>query len=70
MVRILTKRWYLFCYKYRRRNLKLYPNIYSHESSFIFRGNSKIQFNHKKNQPNKARQVFDETNEKSGNYCK
>ena len=40
--------WYLQCYKYRRRKLDVYPNIYSRDSSFIFSGNSTIHFNHKK----------------------
>lgn len=38
----------LLCYyKYWGRNLNEYPNI-SRENSFLFRGNSTIQFNRKK----------------------
>ena len=33
--------------KDRRRNIDVYPNIYSCESSFLFRGNSTIHFNYK-----------------------
>ena len=51
MLRTLSKGWHLCCYKYWPRNFNIYPNIYSGEGSLLFRGNSKIQFNHKK--PNK-----------------
>ena len=34
--------------KCRRRNLNVDPNIYSRESNFLFRGNSTVQFSHKK----------------------
>ena len=44
----LTRGWYLRCYKYRRRYVSIYLNMYSRESSFPFRVNSSIQFNHKK----------------------
>ena len=47
----LTERCYLRSHKGRRRNLNVYPNTYSCESSFLFRGNSAIRFNHKN--PNK-----------------
>ena len=56
MLRLLTKGWYLCCYKYWTRNLNVHHNIYSRERSFIFKGNSKIQFNH--NKTNKQRQLF------------
>ena len=50
-----TKERYLCCYKYRRRYLNEYLNIYSRESSFHFRGNSTIPFNHEKlNKQSKA----------------
>ena len=39
------KEKYLFCYKYQRSNLIVCLNIYSRESSFLFSGNSTIQFN-------------------------
>ena len=55
MLRTLTKGWYLRCYKYWRRKLNVYPNIYSGESNFLCRGNSPVQFSQ---QRNKARQVF------------
>ena len=48
MLRTLTKGWYLRCYKYQHRNHNIYPNIYSREYSFLFRGNSTIKFSHKK----------------------
>ena len=51
MLRTWTNRWYLYYYKYRRRNLNVYADIYSRESSSLFRENSAIEFNHKK--PNK-----------------
>ena len=53
MLRTMINGWYLCCYKYQCRNLNVYPNIDSRESSFLYRGNSAIQFNHKK-QTNKA----------------
>ena len=31
MLRTLSKGWYLCCYKYWPRNLKVYPSIYSRE---------------------------------------
>ena len=61
MLRTLTKGWYLNCYKHRRKSLHVYPNIYSRESSFLFRGNSMIQFNHKKTEQTKQDRYFDET---------
>ena len=70
MLLTLTKRWYLRCYKYRHRNLNLYLNIYPCESSFLFRGNSMIEFNDKKPPNKQSKTYFDETNEKSENYCK
>ena len=42
-----VKGWYLCCCKYPRRYLNKFLNIYSLKSSFDFRGNSTIQFNHK-----------------------
>ena len=56
MLRLLTKGWYLCCYKHWPRNLNVHHNIHSRERSFIFKGNSTIQFNH--NKTNKQRQVF------------
>ena len=56
MLRTLTKGWYLCCYKYWPTNLNVYPNIYSRERNFLFKGNSTIQFHHSKT--NKQRQVF------------
>ena len=63
-----TKGWYLCCYKYRCGNLYVYPNINSRESRFLFRGNSSIQFNHKKTPTDKAQTKTSilKTNEKSG----
>ena len=55
MLRTLARGWYLHCYKCRRINLSLHPNTYSRQSSFLFRGNSRIQFNHlKANKQSKA----------------
>ena len=42
---------------------------YSGESSFLFRGNSAIQFNHKKIESTNSDRYVDKTNEKFGNYC-
>ena len=70
MLGTLTKGWYLRCYKDRRRNVNTYPNIYSRKSSFLFRGNSTIQFSHKETEQTKQDGSFDETNEKSGNFLK
>ena len=67
MLHTLTKGWYRCCYKYRCRNLNLYPNIYFRESSFLFRGNSTTHFNRKKNEQTKQDSNFDESNKKSGN---
>ena len=47
----------------------IYADYYG-ETSFLFRGNSTIQFNHKKTEQTKQDRYFDETNEKSDNYCK
>ena len=38
---------YLCCHKNWHRNLSAYPNIYSHEITFLLKGNSKIRFNYK-----------------------
>ena len=57
MLSTVTEGWYLYCYKYKRRDLNLYPSIYFRESSFLFRENSKIQLNHQ-TRASKARQVF------------
>ena len=65
----LTERWYLRCHKYRRRNLHVYPNIYFRESNLLFRGDSMIRFNHKRNKQTKQDRYFDEINEKLNNYC-
>ena len=46
------------------------PNMYLLKSSFLFRGNSKIQFNHKKNPEQTKQDKYDETMDRSGNYCK
>ena len=46
--KILAKGWYLSCYICRRKSFNVYPNTYSRQSSFLFRGNSRIQFNHVK----------------------
>ena len=69
MSRTLIKQCYFCCYKYRLRNLNVYLNIYSRESSFLFRGNQTIQFNHKKHEQTNQDRYFDETNKKAGNYC-
>ena len=69
MLRILAKGYYLCFYEYWLKNLNAYPHTYSYENSFLFRKNSTIQFNHKK-QKTKQDRYFDETNKKSGNYCK
>ena len=53
MLRLLTKGWYLCCYKYWPRNLNVHHNIYSRERSFIFKSNSTIQFNHNKTNKDK-----------------
>ena len=50
MLRNLTKGWYLCCHKHERRNLNAYPNIYSRESIFLFKGNSTIRFNYTPNE--------------------
>ena len=57
MLRNLTKECYLCCYKYRRRNLNVYTNIYSYERDFFLEGipQSSLII---KNRANKARQVF------------
>lgn len=65
----LTKGWHLCCFIFQCRKLNVYLNIYSCRTSFLFRGSSKIQFNHKINRTNKGR-YFDETIKKSGKYCK
>ena len=70
MLRTLHKRMILRSYKYWRRNLSVYESIHFRESSFHFRGNSTIHFNHKKNEQRNEDRYFDETNEKSVNYCK
>ena len=55
MLCTLARGWYLCCYKYRGVNLNVYPSTYSHQNSFLFRGNSRIQFNHvKANKQSKA----------------
>ena len=55
MLCTLAKRWYLCCYKCWHTNLNVYPNTYSHQSSFLFQGNSRIQFSHVKvNKQSKA----------------
>ena len=41
--------------KYRCRNLNAYPNVYSSEDIFIFKGDSTVQFIHK---PNKQMRYF------------
>ena len=64
MLRTLAEEWYLRCYKYQRTNYNVYPNIYSRERSFLFRGNSTIQFNHKKIKQTKQDRYFNETTEK------
>ena len=56
------KGWYIYCDKYRRKNLNVYPNSYSLEGNFLFRGDST---NKRKKQERR-----DETNEKSDNHCK
>ena len=58
------------CYKYWRRNFNLSPNTDSRESSFLFRGCSAIQLNHKKTEQTKQDRYFNETNEKFGDYRK
>ena len=55
MLHNLTKGWYLCCHKHERRNLNAYPNIYSRESIFLFKGNSTIRFNYT---PNKQIKQF------------
>ena len=40
MLRTIIKGCYPCCYKCRHRNLNVYPNVYSCEGSFLFRGNS------------------------------
>ena len=52
----LTKGWYLFCHEHERRNLNAYPNICSHQSMFLFKGNSTIQFHYTQNE--KTKQFF------------
>ena len=69
MLSALTKGWYLSYYKCQRKNLNVYPNIYSRESSFLFRGNSTVKFNHKKSKQIKQDRYFDATNKKFTNYC-
>ena len=56
MLRNLTKGWYLRCYKYQRRNLNVYSNIYSRESSFLLSGIRQSGFI--MNQTNKRNIVF------------
>ena len=80
MLRNLTKGWYLRCYKYQRRNLNVYSNIYSRGSSFLLSGIRQSGFI--MNQTNKRNIVFRtryfkqdryfvETNKKSvSNYYK
>ena len=60
-----TKGWYLCCYKYWLKNLNVHSNIYSRESSLIFRGKSTVQFNKYKNEQTKQDRCLDETNKKS-----
>lgn len=49
----LTKRWYLRCYKYRRRNFDVYPHIRSCESSFLLSANLTIWFYYTPNEQTK-----------------
>ena len=65
MLRTLTERQDLRCYKYRRRNLKCVSKY-----AFII-VNSTIKFNNnKKTEQTKQDRYFDETNEKSDNSGK
>ena len=56
MLRTLTKGWYLPCYKYRRRDYNVYPNILVKAAFFL--ENSTNQFNHENIETSKARKIF------------
>ena len=48
MLRNLTEGWYIYCQKFRHRNLNAYQNlgIYFRESIYLSRGNSTMQSNY------------------------
>ena len=59
MLRTLTKGWYLRCYKYRHRNVDVYPNTYFLvKAAFFIEGIQWTSSINKKPQTNKARQIF------------
>ena len=58
MLRTLIERYYLRCYKYRRRNLKC---ISKYVTIVV---NSTIEINNKKAEQTKQDRYFDKTNEK------
>lgn len=68
MLRTMIKKWYLCCYKCRCRNLNVYPNVNSLESTFLFRVNSDNPNSLQKNEETQQDRYFGETNAKSS--CK
>ena len=71
MLRILTEGWYLCCYKYRRKNLNICPNIYPTKVAFFLEGIQQSSLILKQtNKQTKQDSYFDKTIEKSSNYCK
>ena len=72
MLDTLIKGCYLCGYKYRRRNLNVYPNkkIILVKAAVILEGIRRSSLIIKKNNQTKQERYFDETNKKSGSYCK
>ena len=70
MLRTMIKGWHLCCYKCLHRNLNVYSNIYSRETSFLFRGNSNDPFSSLKSSKHSKTDSSMKLTKKSGNYCK